>query len=229
MLGGTRFIGLHPGPTPHPSVAIPTTAHHSLSFLLTPPSPTALPQMLGGTRFIGVYLARMLIEAGHEVTLLTRGKKPVTYRIPDDTGGWLGGWVVPGISSFGAIVAPEQGCALILAGLLGWLYACLPAYLRHPCPPAANRSVAQMLPGPRSSAVPSFSCPHPPPPPLSIADESFERFSSQVKHIACDRTDAEALKTHLANKGFEGEWSCAVRCRVGRWGVGGILILVLDV
>eukprot|EP00887_Chlorella_sp_A99_P006540 scaffold3.g6540.t1 len=47
--------------------------------------------ILGGTRFIGVYLARQLIEAGHEVTLLTRGKKPVTFqarrggRIPDDT------------------------------------------------------------------------------------------------------------------------------------------------
>lgn len=41
--------------------------------------------MLGGTRFIGVYLARQLIEAGHEVTLLTRGKKPVTFQIPDDT------------------------------------------------------------------------------------------------------------------------------------------------
>lgn len=42
--------------------------------------------MLGGTRFIGVYLARMLVDAGHDVTLLTRGKKPVTFRIPDDTG-----------------------------------------------------------------------------------------------------------------------------------------------
>lgn len=41
--------------------------------------------ILGGTRFIGVYLARQLIEAGHEVTLLTRGKKPVTFQIPDDT------------------------------------------------------------------------------------------------------------------------------------------------
>ena len=39
----------------------------------------------GGTRFIGVYLARQLIEAGHEVTLLTRGKSPVTSQIPDDT------------------------------------------------------------------------------------------------------------------------------------------------
>jgi nucleoside-diphosphate-sugar epimerase len=41
--------------------------------------------MLGGTRFIGVYLARQLVAAGHEVTLLTRGKKPVTFQIPDDT------------------------------------------------------------------------------------------------------------------------------------------------
>lgn len=41
--------------------------------------------MLGGTRFIGVYLARLLVEAGHDVTLLTRGKSPVTFQIPDDT------------------------------------------------------------------------------------------------------------------------------------------------
>ena len=39
----------------------------------------------GGTRFIGVYLARQLIEEGHRVTLLTRGRKPVTFKIPDDT------------------------------------------------------------------------------------------------------------------------------------------------
>jgi nucleoside-diphosphate-sugar epimerase len=32
-----------------------------------------------------VYLARQLVEAGHEVTLLTRGKSPVTQQIPDDT------------------------------------------------------------------------------------------------------------------------------------------------
>lgn len=39
----------------------------------------------GGTRFIGVYLARQLIEHGHSVTLLTRGKKEIAYQIPDDT------------------------------------------------------------------------------------------------------------------------------------------------
>ena len=39
----------------------------------------------GGTRFIGVYLARQLLEEGHQVTLLTRGKKPTTFQIPDDT------------------------------------------------------------------------------------------------------------------------------------------------
>ena len=41
--------------------------------------------MMGGTRFIGLYLARQLVEAGHEVTLFTRGKAEVCPRIPDDT------------------------------------------------------------------------------------------------------------------------------------------------
>ncbi|CAG9464246.1 unnamed protein product [Pedinophyceae sp. YPF-701] len=41
--------------------------------------------LMGGTRFIGVYLARMLVEAGHEVYLFTRGKTPIAERIPDDT------------------------------------------------------------------------------------------------------------------------------------------------
>jgi len=41
--------------------------------------------MLGGTRFIGAYLARQLIEDGHKVTLMTRGKAPITQQIPDDT------------------------------------------------------------------------------------------------------------------------------------------------
>lgn len=40
--------------------------------------------MMGGTRFIGVYLARELVRQGHEVTLFTRGKSPVTFQIPDD-------------------------------------------------------------------------------------------------------------------------------------------------
>lgn len=41
--------------------------------------------MMGGTRFIGLYLARQLVEEGHEVTLYTRGKKAVTHKIADDT------------------------------------------------------------------------------------------------------------------------------------------------
>lgn len=41
--------------------------------------------LLGGTRFIGVYLARQLVEEGHDVTLLTRGKAAVKFQIPDDT------------------------------------------------------------------------------------------------------------------------------------------------
>jgi len=32
---------------------------------------------MGGTRFIGVYLTRMLVEQGHEVVLFNRGNKPV--------------------------------------------------------------------------------------------------------------------------------------------------------
>ncbi len=33
--------------------------------------------MMGGTRFIGVYLTKMLVEQGHEVVLFNRGNKPV--------------------------------------------------------------------------------------------------------------------------------------------------------
>jgi nucleoside-diphosphate-sugar epimerase len=33
--------------------------------------------IMGGTRFIGVYLTRMLVEQGHEVVLFNRGNKPV--------------------------------------------------------------------------------------------------------------------------------------------------------
>lgn len=41
--------------------------------------------MMGGSRFIGVYLARLLVQAGHDVTLFTRGKTPVTQKIPGET------------------------------------------------------------------------------------------------------------------------------------------------
>eukprot|EP00897_Mesotaenium_endlicherianum_P001622 jgi/Mesen1/1488/ME000132S00432 len=41
--------------------------------------------MMGGSRFIGVYLARLLVKAGHEVTLFTRGKAPVTQQIPGES------------------------------------------------------------------------------------------------------------------------------------------------
>lgn len=44
-----------------------------------------IPLHAGGTRFIGAYLARQLIEDGNDVTLLTRGKAPITSQIPDDT------------------------------------------------------------------------------------------------------------------------------------------------
>jgi nucleoside-diphosphate-sugar epimerase len=41
--------------------------------------------MMGGTRFIGLYLARKLVQEGHDVTLFTRGKADVCPQIPDDT------------------------------------------------------------------------------------------------------------------------------------------------
>jgi len=34
--------------------------------------------IMGGTRFIGVYLTKILVEQGHEVVLFNRGNKPVT-------------------------------------------------------------------------------------------------------------------------------------------------------
>lgn len=76
--------------------------------------------LAGGTRFIGVYLARQLVEQGHDVTLLTRGKSPVTQQIPDDT------------------------------------------------------------------------------------DDSFAKYEAAIKHIACDRKDADAVKEKLSGAGFQG-------------------------
>lgn len=73
------------------------------------PAP-ACPSLPGGTRFIGVYLARQLIDAGHEVTLLTRGKKPVTYRIPDDTGRRGGAHSVCGDCMLPRELAAGQAC-----------------------------------------------------------------------------------------------------------------------
>ena len=32
--------------------------------------------IMGGTRFIGVYLTKLLVEQGHDVVLFNRGKKP---------------------------------------------------------------------------------------------------------------------------------------------------------
>ena len=38
-----------------------------------------------GTSHFATQLCETLMAAGHEVTLLTRGKKPITSPIPDDT------------------------------------------------------------------------------------------------------------------------------------------------
>uniref|UniRef100_A0A0D6R8G0 NAD-dependent epimerase/dehydratase domain-containing protein n=1 Tax=Araucaria cunninghamii TaxID=56994 RepID=A0A0D6R8G0_ARACU len=41
--------------------------------------------IMGGTRFIGVYLTRFLVKEGHEVTLFTRGKAPITQQLAEES------------------------------------------------------------------------------------------------------------------------------------------------
>ncbi|XP_002979442.2 chloroplast stem-loop binding protein of 41 kDa b, chloroplastic [Selaginella moellendorffii] len=64
-----------------------TQAVRRVSIVTTASSDTPAKKilMMGGTRFIGVYLARLLVKAGHEVTLFTRGKTPVTQKIASET------------------------------------------------------------------------------------------------------------------------------------------------
>ncbi|KAM7474344.1 hypothetical protein LguiB_021587 [Lonicera macranthoides] len=41
--------------------------------------------IMGGTRFIGVFLSRLLVKEGHQVTLFTRGKAPITQHLPGES------------------------------------------------------------------------------------------------------------------------------------------------
>ncbi|KAL3538310.1 hypothetical protein ACH5RR_001676 [Cinchona calisaya] len=41
--------------------------------------------IMGGTRFIGVFLSRLLVKEGHQVTLFTRGKSPITQQLPGES------------------------------------------------------------------------------------------------------------------------------------------------
>lgn len=41
--------------------------------------------VMGGTRFIGLFLSRQLIKEGHQVTLFTRGKAPITKQLPGES------------------------------------------------------------------------------------------------------------------------------------------------
>ncbi|KAI4349885.1 hypothetical protein L6164_010428 [Bauhinia variegata] len=41
--------------------------------------------IMGGTRFIGVFLSRLLVTEGHQVTLFTRGKAPITQQLPGES------------------------------------------------------------------------------------------------------------------------------------------------
>ncbi|KAL5582631.1 hypothetical protein UlMin_015073 [Ulmus minor] len=41
--------------------------------------------VMGGTRFIGIFLSRLLVKEGHQVTLFTRGKAPITQQLPGES------------------------------------------------------------------------------------------------------------------------------------------------
>ncbi|XP_015874856.2 chloroplast stem-loop binding protein of 41 kDa b, chloroplastic [Ziziphus jujuba] len=41
--------------------------------------------IMGGTRFIGVFLSRLLVKDGHQVTLFTRGKAPIAKQLPGES------------------------------------------------------------------------------------------------------------------------------------------------
>ncbi|GAB2287262.1 Chloroplast stem-loop binding protein of 41 kDa b, chloroplastic [Dionaea muscipula] len=41
--------------------------------------------IMGGTRFIGVFLSRLLVKEGHRTTLFTRGKTPISKQLPGES------------------------------------------------------------------------------------------------------------------------------------------------
>ncbi|CDP20929.1 unnamed protein product [Coffea canephora] len=41
--------------------------------------------IMGGTRFIGIFLSRFLVKEGHQVTLFTRGKAPIAQQLPGES------------------------------------------------------------------------------------------------------------------------------------------------
>ncbi|KAJ0237700.1 Chloroplast stem-loop binding protein of 41 kDa b [Hirschfeldia incana] len=41
--------------------------------------------IMGGTRFIGIFLSRLLVKEGHQVTLFTRGKSPIAKQLPGES------------------------------------------------------------------------------------------------------------------------------------------------
>ncbi|KAI3916346.1 hypothetical protein MKW98_004787 [Papaver atlanticum] len=41
--------------------------------------------IMGGTRFIGIFLSRLLVKEGHQLTLFTRGKAPISQPLPGES------------------------------------------------------------------------------------------------------------------------------------------------
>lgn len=56
-----------------PKVGLTVTASSSKKILI-----------MGGTRFIGLFLTRLLVKEGHEVHLFTRGKAPIASQLPGE-------------------------------------------------------------------------------------------------------------------------------------------------
>jgi hypothetical protein len=66
----------------------PSATRRTLAVRVQAQSSTTTPKkvlMMGGTRFIGVYLARQLLKEGHDVTLFTRGKAPITQQLAGES------------------------------------------------------------------------------------------------------------------------------------------------
>lgn len=193
--------GLDALPPPPPG-SRPPALHGGLARLTARCSlPESCKQMLGGTRFIGLYLARMLVEAGHDVTLLTRGKKPVTARIPDDTGGC---WLQCAMQWHGALAGLQLSCCAVL---LLWHSCC--------CATADAVLLLQLLP-------------LPPPPLLHLMPclRCAPRCRRVVREV-CQQREAHCVRPHR-RRGPEGQpvWQGLRGCVAGRAGTGKLRQLV---
>ncbi|KAI5012363.1 hypothetical protein ZWY2020_024497 [Hordeum vulgare] len=55
------------------------------AFVIATPADSKNILITGGTRFVGLFLSRKLVQEGHQVTLFTRGKAPITQQLPGES------------------------------------------------------------------------------------------------------------------------------------------------